>query len=296
MSQGDNTTKEVVHPPVTETTPVTEFRPTLASQVLERTNFSFANLRSLRGSFKMVSYPIAYEGMKDPLPEPSTEESQFRMRDNGDVWTSAVSQDESFSNTEAYDAETNTLISASVSDDLHSSNIITHNVDPYVNGNLVGPLKKVQSMLRISTADDSVPLKEVEFNGRSAWQFEARLNLDEFGLSPDHEVVTVDKSSRFPVHVMNFHKGQKHSELTLTKLDVNPALTDSDFVVEPIADPTPANFNSDQKHWGAIEDGGYVPVDISQAAAVVEYQPIAPHLSSGRLSPTQRCRQQECRL
>ena len=132
------------------------------------------------------------------------------------------------------------------------------------------PLRReVGSVVRAFVTDTSdVPVTDIVEQGRPAWRLVTPVVPNKLagpGGSGDQLEVVVDRASGFPLRITETLQGEFLQEIRL-----------SDVVADEPVDPSMFVFDFPSDLEVFQQDGGFRPVTVDQAAAIVGYEPVLP--------------------
>lgn len=227
--------------------PVTNFRPTLASQIYARSETQFSTIKTLTGLTTSTT-PC----LPDASCKTSTETSEFRFRSNGDLLRRIVRTDDSGrasndTQTSFQSESTGISISETTSSYGNTYDKTTNApVDPLP---VIWGTESLSGLLNGQSVDQSSSVAEVEIDGRKAWRVDVKIKNDAANatvLYPDRVVADFDEETWLPVSIQEFSKSKVINTVKLTDLRINPPLTDADFDV-PV--PKGATVNTYDAGW-----------------------------------------------
>jgi hypothetical protein len=212
---GDKTRRELAGPTVPPssapvTTPST-IKTWLASDVIAKSQESFANVMSVSATLKYTSN----------RPHTDTRSSDVRLLSNGSYWQTWNGFPSS------YDAVTGSYIDCSYSNGecMKQSGLVDGDPGSRPESNYVTLLQT----LRNAQTDTSASLEDTTYNGRNAWKLSAHTTVGQLYTAvvtadaddPVDITLIIDKESAFPVSSKTVQKSLV-DEITVSNLKINP--------------------------------------------------------------------------
>jgi hypothetical protein len=121
------------------------------------------------------------------------------------------------------------------------------------------------AVLRALAAGHDSRVREVEYQGRRAWQLDVDLTPNTIYPDVDHLSVTVDRATGFPLHALATLARRFRSELRLDRLELNRPLKPASF-----------SFRFPPGREVLRTDAGFDQVTPNRAGAIAGYRPLVP--------------------
>jgi hypothetical protein len=125
--------------------------------------------------------------------------------------------------------------------------------------------QQLGAVTRALAAAQDPRVRELDYQGRPAWQLDAAVAPNTVEADIDHVSVTVDRATGFPLHIVLTLGGHFRSETRVDQLKLDQPVKGSTFSVDfpPGAELLRTN-------------AGFSNVDLHQAASIAGYQPLVP--------------------
>jgi hypothetical protein len=122
--------------------------------------------------------------------------------------------------------------------------------------------------VRALAGDNNPAVVTTRYLGRWAWRYETSLTKGESVGGADHLVAVVDKETTLPVKIDQTRQGRLISQFRVTRLDVDPVVSATEFSVP----------SSSEKHGPGARSLGWVRVSGTQAFQGSAVRPWVPEL------------------
>jgi hypothetical protein len=124
--------------------------------------------------------------------------------------------------------------------------------------------QQLGAVVRALAAAHDPLVRDVNYDGRPAWQLGVALTPNTVYPDVDHLSVTVDRTTGFPLHVVATLHGHFRSETRVDQLKLDAPLP-------------PGSFGVDFPRGAEVlrTDAGFSTVDLHEAATIVGYRPLA---------------------
>lgn len=253
----DLATPETTLPPVSVAPPTSaEPELTLAQVVTRKVSSSWRNLSGIEAEI---------EEFDNIFGKAVRKRTEVRMRDNGDTWARSVplSGDAGVLLREySYRAATGDLEELLEQKYLPGPTFSRTTGQPdgaYGAAGLTGYASAVRSLV----ASSNPKVKEIEYNGKPAWEVVLDEGYGGYGPeAPNHATIVVDQEVGLPVSVKLARDGKLVQTFEMRKLTINPIFTDAQFKVRVPKNATVSNNNY-----------GYKRTSMDKVSSLAGYKP-----------------------
>jgi outer membrane lipoprotein-sorting protein len=235
-----------------------------AAEVRARVAAALAEVRSARGE-------VTYTAVDARGGKRTTTRQSFALDATGDERLA-----DSAGNVRAYDASSGVERAITTSASLGTGRFYAERVSlapgPPDESAATSLLEtQLAAVVRALAAAADPRVRNVDYDGRPAWQLDFALTSNTIYADVDHLSVTVDRVTGFPLRVLATLGGRFRSEMHLGQLKVDQPLSAT-------------VFNVDFPRGAEVlrTDAGFSNVDLRQAASIAGYRPLVPaHVPDG---------------
>jgi outer membrane lipoprotein-sorting protein len=268
VGPGITPTTQVAQPP--SSTPTTELKPLLASDVVSRMTAALSDVKSLKANVTFVQDPYK---LGDTQMPGHTMKGELRVRSDGRSYVSYTEgpNEGRGPQMDSYDPATG------VAETCWQFQPGTWSCNKYTGVTVTDAIVQqpldldvMSAFLRNAVAGNDAKLEEVTFDGRPAWKLKATFGSPGVFYA-SAATLTVDQETAYPVDVELEQEGKRFSKTTLQGLQVNAGLSDADLT---LTRPKGAQINP-------VEDRAAKPTSIDKVRSLAGYDPFVPDLPAG---------------